>query len=144
VGKRQAEQQVEIAGTPQDCFDALVEYETFPEWQSAVKSVEVLTRDGDGRGEEVAFEVDAKVKTISYTLRYHYEEPHRITWDYIDGDIKSIDGEFILEDRGDGSTLATYSLELDPGVWLPGKIAKVLNDQVMRGSVEDLKNRVEG
>ena len=144
MGKRHAEQQLEIEGTPQECFDALVDYETFPEWQGAVKSVDVLTRDKDGRGEEVEFEVDAKVKTISYTLRYHYEEPHRITWDYLEGDIKHIDGEFILEDRGDGSTLATYSLDLDPGVWLPGKLAKVLNDQVMRGSVEDLKKRVEG
>ena len=135
---------MEIEGTPQECFDALVDYETFPDWQSAVKSVDVLTRDKDGRGEEVEFEVDAKVRTISYTLRYHYEEPHRITWDYLDGDIKHIDGEFILEDRGDGSTLATYSLDLDPGVWLPGKLAKVLNEQVMRGSVEDLKKRVEG
>ena len=144
MGKRHAEQQLEIAGTPQECFDALVDYETFPDWQRAVKSVDVLTRDGDGLGEEVAFEVDAKVRTINYTLRYHYEEPHRITWDYLDGDIKDIDGEFILEDRGDGSTLATYSLDLDPGVWLPGKLAKVLNEQVMRGSVEDLKTRVEG
>lgn len=135
---------MEIAGTPQDCFDALVEYETFPEWQGAVKSVDVLTRNDEGLGEEVAFEVDAKVRKISYTLRYRYEEPHRITWDYLDGDIKSIDGEFILEDLGDGSTLATYSLDLDPGVWLPGKVAKVLNEQVMRGSVEDLKKRVEG
>jgi hypothetical protein len=29
-------------------------------------------------------------------------------------------------------------------VWLPGPLQKVLNDQVMKGSVEDLKRRVEG
>jgi hypothetical protein len=50
----------------------------------------------------------------------------------------------VFEDRGDGTTLARYSLALDPGVWLPGPLQKVLSDQVMKGSVEDLKRRVEG
>jgi uncharacterized protein YndB with AHSA1/START domain len=140
---KHAEQQIVVEGTPQDCFDALVDYDSFPQWQRAVKSVTVETRDADGRGEQVSFEIDAKVRTMRYTLRYSYEPPHRITWDYVEGDVKDVDGEFVLEDRGDGTTLATYSLALDPGVWLPGPVRKVLTDQVMKGSVEDLKRRVE-
>ena len=61
---------------------------------------EVLDRDGDGRGKEVAFEIDAKVKTVSYTLDYSYEEPHLITWRYVEGDVRDVDGEFVFEDRG--------------------------------------------
>ena len=141
---KHAEQQTVVEGTPQDCFDALLDYESFPDWQRAVKAVEVVTRDRKGRGEEVEFEIDAKVRTIHYRLRYAYEPPHRISWDYVEGDVKDVDGEFVLEDQGDGTTLATYSLALDPGVWLPGPLQKVLNDQVMKGSVEDLKRRVEG
>jgi len=140
---KHAEQQTVVDGTPAECFEALLDYESFPDWQRAVKSVDVLTRDRDGRGEEVAFEIDAKVRAIRYTLRYAYEPPHRVSWDYVEGDVKDVDGEFVLEDQGDGTTLATYSLALDPGVWLPGPIQKVLRDQVMKGSVEDLKKRVE-
>jgi ribosome-associated toxin RatA of RatAB toxin-antitoxin module len=140
---KHAEQQIVVAGTPQQCFDALVDYHSFPDWQRAVKSATVVTRDEAGRGKDVAFEIDAKVRTIDYTLRYSYEPPHRIAWDYVEGDVKDVDGEFVLEDQGDGTTLATYSLALDPGVWLPGPLQKVLNDQVMKGSVEDLKRRVE-
>jgi coenzyme Q-binding protein COQ10 len=140
---KHAEQQTVVDGTPAECFEALLDYESFPDWQRAVKSVDVLTRDRKGRGEEVAFEIDAKVRTIRYTLRYAYEPPHRVSWDYVEGDVKDVDGEFVLEDQGDGTTLATYSLALDPGVWLPGPIQKVLRDQVMKGSVEDLKKRVE-
>jgi len=140
---KHAEQQIVVDGTPQDCFDALLEYESFPEWQRAVKSVEVVKRDRAGRGRDVEFEIDAKVRTIHYRLRYSYEAPHRIGWEYLGGDVKDVDGEMVLEDRGDGTTLATYSLALDPGVWLPGPLQKVLNDQVMKGSVEDLKRRVE-
>jgi uncharacterized membrane protein len=141
---KHAEQQIVVDGTPQQCFDALLDYESFPEWQRAVKSVEVVKRDRSGRGRDIAFEIDAKVRTIHYQLRYSYEPPHRIAWEYLGGDVKDVDGEMVLEDRGDGTTLATYSLALDPGVWLPGPLQKVLNDQVMKGSVEDLKRRVEG
>jgi uncharacterized membrane protein len=122
VGARRAERQIEIEGTPQECFAALLDYESFPKWQRSVKSVEVLSRDKEGRGKEVAFEIDAKVRSMRYTLDYRYEEPHLVTWRYVEGDVKDVDGEFVLEDRGDGTTLATYALRLDPGVWLPGKL----------------------
>jgi uncharacterized membrane protein len=143
MGVRHAEEQVTIAAAPQACFDALLEYETFPDWQSAVKWVEVVSRDPDGRGREVHFEIDAKVRTIRYELEYSYEPPHRIAWRYLGGDIRSVDGEYIFEDRGDGSTLATYSLALDPGVWLPDRLARVISQQVMKASVEELRDRVE-
>ena len=143
MGAKRAERQIVVQGTPQQCFDALLDFESYPDWQKAVKGCEVLTRDPSGRGKEVHFEIDAMVRRISYTLDYSYEEPHLITWDFLEGDVRDIDGEFVLEDQGDGTTLATYGLRIDAGVWLPGKIASVLNDQVMQRSVEDLKARVE-
>lgn len=144
MGSKRAERQIEIQATPQECFDALIQYETFPQWQRAVKNTEVLSKHKDGKAREVEFEIDAKVKTVRYILDYSYEEPHLVTWRYVDGDVKDVDGEFVLEDRGDGTTLATYALRLDPGVWMPGRLADLLNDQVMQGVMEDLKRRVEG
>ena len=62
---KHAEHQRRVDGTPQECFDALLDYESFPDWQRAVKAVEV-SRDDDGRGRDVEFEIDAKVRTIRY------------------------------------------------------------------------------
>lgn len=132
-----------IEAEPATCFERITDYDTFPEWQSAVKEVDVLNRDDDGRGRDVRFVIDAKVRQVEYTLRYSYEPPHHVAWDYIDGDVKSVDGEYVFEDQRDGTTLATYSLDIDPGVWLPGRVRKMLTDQVMKRSVEDLKRRVE-
>ena len=143
MGAKRAERQIVVQGTPQQCFDALLDFESYPDWQDAVKGCEVRSRDGRGRGQRVWFDIDAKIKRISYTLDYSYEEPHMLTWEFVAGDVRDIDGEFVLEDQGDGTTLATYGLRIDAGVWLPGKIASVLNDQVMQRSVEDLKARVE-
>jgi ribosome-associated toxin RatA of RatAB toxin-antitoxin module len=132
-----------IEAEPAVCFDEITDYETFPEWQAAVKEVAILTTNPDGIGRDVRFTIDAKVREVSYTLRYEYEQPHLVTWEYVDGDVRSVEGDFVFEDQGDGTTLATYSLDIDPGVWLPGRVKKMLTEQVMKRSVEDLKRRVE-
>jgi uncharacterized membrane protein len=143
MARKRAERQIEIDAAPKACFDAITDYESFPDWQRAVKDVEVLSRDGRGRGKQVAFEIDVKLRTVRYTLDYSYEEPHHVSWAYVDGDPQDVDGELVLEDSGDGVTLATYSLRIDPGMWLPGPVVSLLNEQVMRGALEDLKARVE-
>jgi uncharacterized membrane protein len=143
MAPKRAERQIRIDAAPKECFEAITDYDSFPDWQRAVKDVEVLSRDRAGRGKEVAFEIDAKLRTVRYTLDYSYEEPHHVTWAYVEGDPKDVDGELVLEEGGDGVTLATYSLRIDPGMWLPGPVVSLLNEQVMQGALEDLKARVE-
>ena len=143
LARKRAERHLEIAAGPKACFDALLDYDTYPEWQRAVLATEVLSRDNEGRGKRVAFEIDARVRTVRYTLDYTYEEPSLIAWRYVEGDVRDLDGALVLEDLGDGRTLATYALRLDPGGWLPGRIAEMLSGQVMQGVLDDLKGRVE-
>jgi ribosome-associated toxin RatA of RatAB toxin-antitoxin module len=143
MGVHSAEQSESIAAPPQACFAALCDYESYPDWQQAVESVEVLERDADGRGSAVRFEIDAKVRRIAYTLRYHYEAPSRIWWELIEGDVAAVEGEYVLEPDGDGATHATYTLGIDPGVPVPGLIARRLTQGVMRRSVTDLRDEVE-
>ena len=143
MGKRHAERQIVVARSPQECFDALVDFETYPRWQTAVKACEVQSLDRDGRPRRVSFEIETKVRSMAYTLDYRYESPHLVTWDFVEGDVNDVDGELVLEDLGDGTTLATYALRIDPGAAMPGKMASALNDHVMRQWVEDLKARVE-
>jgi hypothetical protein len=139
---KRAEHSAEIEAAREVCFAALLEYETFPDWQRAVKETTVLDRDDAGRGRDVEFVIDARVKQVRYVLRYSYEPPGWIGWEYVEGDVKDVGGEFVLEQADDGVTLATYRIALDPGVWLPGPIKKVLTDQVMKGAVDDLRRRV--
>ena len=141
---KQAEHSAEIEAARENCFAALLDYETFPDWQRAVKSVNVLSRDDEGRGRDVEFVIDAKVKRVRYVLAYSYEPPGWVGWEYVEGDVKDVSGGFVLEQMDDGVTRATYRLTLDAGVWLPGPVQKVLRDQVMKGAVEDLKRYVEG
>lgn len=140
---KKASQQARIAAAAQECFDAIVDFESYPEWQEAVQECEVLCRDEAGRARRVRTTIDAKVKRVTYTLDYSYDEPVAVRWDFVEGDPKNVEGEFLFEEGDYGTTLATYALRLDAGVWIPGPVAKVLNDQVMKRAVEDLKRRVE-
>ena len=144
MGRDSAEHQVAIAAPPQECFDALLDYETMPEWSSAVRSCEVLKRDKAKRGLLVAWEIDAKLRAVRYTLEYDYDEPHHIGCRFVEGDVKDLEGAYLLEESGDGTTVATFSLRIDPGLWLPGKAKSMLSDQVMKRSLEDLRAHVEG
>jgi hypothetical protein len=143
MGIRRAEHSVEIAAPPEACFEAITDYGTFSDCQEAVLGTEVVERYPDGLGKLVQVRVDAKLRQVSYRLHYHYDRPRRVWWDFLDGDgIEDIDGEYVFEPQGDG-TLATYRLGIDPGVPVPGFIARRLNEGVMRRSVEDLKREVE-
>lgn len=143
MGARRAEQSTEIDGSAQDCFDAIADFESYPDWQSAVRRCVVLERDADGRAAQVQTTIDAKVREVTYVLRYHYDAPERIWWDYVEGDVKSVEGEFVFEPLDGGRTLATYRLEIDPGAFFPGPLRRALEGQVMKGAVRELKARVE-
>ncbi len=144
MGVHRAEHTLEIDAPPAACFDALVGYESFPEWQTAVEEIEVLDRHPDGLARDVRVRIDAKLREFTYTLRYAYEPPERITWDYVEGDVERVEGEFRLEPVDGGErTRATYALGIDPGFPAPGMVVRRLNGAVMKRSVEDLKREVE-
>lgn len=140
MGASEAEHTEVIAGSQAACLKALLDFDTYPDWQSAVKDTEVLER---GKAPVVEFRIDAKLKTVRYVLRYHPEPPSRLWWEYVEGDVRSVSGSYDLEDLGDGTTRATYRLGIDPGRFVPGPIKKALTEGVMRASVRELKARVE-
>jgi ribosome-associated toxin RatA of RatAB toxin-antitoxin module len=132
-----------VAAPPQLCFDVLTDYESVAEWQGPVKRCKVLERDEHGRGSVVEYEVDAKVRTISYRLRQCYDEPRRIDSEYLGGDVHDLDGTWTFESDGDDATQVVFSVRIDPGRFVPGPVRRMLEARVMGQAVEDLRRRAE-
>ena len=138
---------IEVDASPQACFDLVVGLDRYPEWQSQVRSAKVIERDGEGRPLVVETVSDARVRDIKYRLRYTHEPPGRMSWVYVDGDVKDLYGEYRFEALDDGRTKVTFELSVDPGrrlgLLLRGPLADRVRDYVMGTTLDELKAEVE-
>lgn len=138
----------EIEAPIERVYEVAADVESSPEWQPEIKVAECIERDPDGNQVLVRTETDAKVRTLGSTLRFSYDEPTGLSWTQEEGDLKSVDGKWKLEDIGDGRTRATYSMTVDLGRMLGmvirGPLVGILRGQLVNSMPGKLKAFVEG
>lgn len=121
----------------------LLDFPSYPEWAKELKTVEVLKLDDEGRGLEVRYRAAAMGRSTSYVLRYDHNDPHRVAWKLIQGDVtRKLDGYYELAEDG-GSTVVTYTLEAQLKLPLPGFVKNRAQGRIMHAALVDLKNRAE-
>jgi ribosome-associated toxin RatA of RatAB toxin-antitoxin module len=122
--------------------------EAAPRWQPQFKRAEVLERDADGNQTLVRMITDGRVRDLKSEMRFTYEAPTGLRWRQVKGDLKSIDGSWTFEDRGDGTTRATYEMSIDLGrilgSVLRGPIIAILRNQLIELMPTKLKHEIEG
>lgn len=137
---------IEIEAPIEAVYAVAADVEGSPRWQPEIKVAECVERDG-GEQSLVHMETDAKVRTLGAEMRFSYERPTLITWAQEEGDLKSVEGSWELEDLGGGRTGVTYTLEVDLGRMLGmvirGPIVGVLRGQLVDSMPEKLKRFVE-
>lgn len=145
-----------IAGTSTAEIDAPIEQvwalvedvEKAPEWQGGLKALRALERDGEGRATLCESKSDAKVRTVTSTVRFSYDEPTTLTWRQEKGELKSVDGSWRLADLGGNRTRATYDLEVDLGrvlgLVIRGPLIDVLRGMLVGARAGELKQAIEG
>ena len=138
----EASREIEIAAPPGAVFDVLTDYERMPEWSSRICEAHVLARDADGRAAEVQYTIDAVLRKVRYRLAQSYRAPGFIGSRYLGGDFRNFEGEYELVPAGAGSHV-TFRLRVDPGLRVPGRVARMLAEQVMGRALSDLRSRVE-
>jgi uncharacterized membrane protein len=134
---------IDIAASAEEIFAVATDLEKYPEWNANIKKVEVKESDDEGRPTKVWMQVDAKIKTVSYTLAYDYSEaPESFSWDLVEGDVKELSGSYVF-DEFDDVTEVRYETRVDPGFPMPGMIKRQAQKQIVKGALQDLKKRVE-
>ena len=133
---------------PIDQVWALIEdVEKAPEWQGGLKTLRALERDDQGRATLCASESDAKVRTVKSTVRFTYEGPTTLTWRQEEGELKSVNGSWTLEDLGGDQTRARYDLEVDLGRMLGmvirGPLVDLLRGMLVSARAGELKRAME-
>jgi carbon monoxide dehydrogenase subunit G len=121
---------------------------TAPDWQGGLVSITALERDRERRPTLVESVSDIKVRQVKTQVRFSYEPPTRLSWSQEKGDLKSVEGSWVLEDLGEGRTRATYSLDGDPGrvlgMLIRGPVEAAARAVLVNARPGELKARVEG
>jgi carbon monoxide dehydrogenase subunit G len=137
----------EIDAPLEEVWSVVEDVESAPDWQGGLIAIRPLETDDEGRPTLVESENDIKVRQVKTQVRFSYAPPTRLSWEQVKGDMKSVVGSWELEDLGDGRTLATYTLDSDPGRML-GMVLKpvegVVRGMLVNSRPGELKARVEG
>jgi uncharacterized membrane protein len=137
----------EIEAPIGEVYSVAADVEGSPRWQPEIKVAKCLEREGDGNQVLVHMETDAKVRRLGSDIRFSYEAPSRISWVQEDGDLKSVEGSWELEDLGDERTRVTYWLEVDLGrtlgLLIRGPLVGVLRGQLVDSMPDKLKRFME-
>ncbi len=134
---------IDVEASAQELFDIATDFDTYPEWTNGIKKAEIKETDSQGRPTLVWFEVDARIKTVRYTLRYDYSDaPESFSWELEEGEVKDLKGSYRF-DEFDDVTEVTYELSIEPGFRVPGVLRRQAERQIVKGALDDLKKRAE-
>jgi hypothetical protein len=106
-----------------------------------------IEHDEHGRPTLVETENDIKVRRVKARVRFSYDGPTTLSWTQEQGDMKSVEGSWELEDLGDGRTRATFKLDANPGrvlgLLIRGPVEAATRALFVNGRPEELRRRVE-
>ncbi|HLS76814.1 MAG TPA: SRPBCC family protein [Nocardia sp.] len=124
----------------------IADLESYPEWVSAAKSVEVLDRGADGRARTARFVLDAGVVKDTYVLSYAWRpDDLAVSWRLIEGELqKAQDGSYVLREKSGGVTEVVYELTVDLNIPMIGMFKRKAEKVITDTALKELKKRVEG
>jgi ribosome-associated toxin RatA of RatAB toxin-antitoxin module len=138
-----ASSSIVIDADKQTIMAVIADFESYPQWSTAIKSVTIDEVGDDGRGATATFTLDAGVLKDTYTLAYDWDGEDRVDWHLVKGRaMKSQEGSYELAESGD-ATKVTYRLAVDLSVPMLGMFKRKAEKMIMDTALKGLKKRVE-
>ncbi|MDQ3579497.1 MAG: SRPBCC family protein [Actinomycetota bacterium] len=137
-------QSIVVEAPAERIMAVIADFPAYPEWAKAFKRAEVLSRDADGRAEQVAFSLDAGPIQDSYTLGYTWAaDGLTVDWNLVKGQMqRSQRGRYALTPDGDRTTV-TYTLSVQLVVPMIGLFRRKAEKVIMDTALKELKRHVE-
>jgi ribosome-associated toxin RatA of RatAB toxin-antitoxin module len=132
---------IDIDASPAQVMAVIADFEHYPEWVDSMKSAEVLSSSA-GKAETVRMVLDHPLVKDDYVLAYQWQ-PSTVSWHLVEGTLlKAMDGSYVLEQRGDGTTV-TYKLAVEVNLPMIGMFRRKAEKTIIDGALKGLKRRVE-
>ena len=142
-----AQKTIVINASPEKVFSVIVDYANYPSFLKEVNNAKVDSKQGNTT--VASFSIDIKVKKINYTISLTEEANTSVSWRLIRGDfMEHNNGSWHLKDLGNGTTEATYSVEIIPKVprhlaFMKSKISSALAERSLPATLQSFKERAE-
>jgi hypothetical protein len=135
---------ITIVAPRADVMAVIADFAAYPEWASAVRSAEVIGRDGGGRASQVRFVLDAGMIKDSYVLSYDWDGDEGVRWDLAEPGsvITALRGGYLLADA-DVGTKVTYDLAVDVRIPMPGMLKRRAEKTIIETALKGLRDRAE-
>ncbi|MCQ8829239.1 SRPBCC family protein [Streptomyces malaysiensis] len=137
---------ITIEAAPADVMEVIADFDRYPEWSGEVKEADILTKDAQGRAEQVRMLLDAGAIKDDYTLQYSWTGADQVNWSLVKSQmLRTLDGSYRLSVRDGGkSTEVTYQLTVDVKIPMLGMIKRKAEKVIIDRALAGLKKRVEG
>ena len=124
----------------------LFELAKYPEWSTAIKSVEVLASDSDGRLTTGKFVIDAGMMKDKVTLDYDWSAaPAKLSFSFNDADLLTgMEGSYSIKKIDDDTTQVTYELGVEISMPIPAMMRKKAEQATIDQALQQLKSHLEG
>ena len=121
--------------------ELLFDIANYPTWTSAIKSVDVLTKDEAGRAVSALLKVDAGMLKDRVTLEYDWRgAPGRLSFSLSDADLlTAMDGAYILRAEDADTTEVTYELHVELSMAIPAMMRHKAEKGVIDAALSQLK-----
>ena len=139
---------IHIAAEPGVVLDVIADFEAYPEWAEQVKTVSILSEDGDGWADQVEYVLDAGAVKDTYVLEYDWDGIAEdgsglVSWKLVRaGVLKALDGSYTLTADDDG-TQVDYALAVDVKIPMIGMLKRKAEKLIIDTALKELKKRVE-
>ncbi|MEK6648308.1 MAG: SRPBCC family protein [Actinomycetota bacterium] len=117
----------------------------YPSWSTAIKSVEVLTKDDQGRVASAKLVVDAGMMKDRVTLDYDWSAaPSRLEFSLADADLlTAMDGAYVITAEDEGSTRVRYELTVSLSMPIPAMMRHKAEQMTIDQALNQLKTHAE-
>ena len=117
----------------------------YPSWSTAIKSVEVLTKDDQGRVASAKLVVDAGMMKDRVTLDYDWSAaPSRLEFSLADADLlTAMDGAYVITAEDEGSTSVRYELTVSLSMPIPAMMRHKAEQMTIDQALNQLKTHAE-
>ncbi len=117
----------------------------YPQWSSAIKAVEVLASDGQGRVTQAKLAIDAGALKDRVVLDYDWSgAPSTLAFSFNDADLlTAMDGAYSIRGIDEGSTEVTYELEVGISMPIPSMMRKKAEKATIDLALKELKAHLE-